>query len=126
MTALVVFVAALLVFLVLFLLRAFAPSVRSAGASSTCPTCSLPFPRTLSRCPDCGWRPEGAEIVLTEMGPDPEAALRVVREVTGVGSREARRILRHLPGTVKCGVGPEEANRMREAFASVGARVEIR
>lgn len=121
-----IFVGVLAFFLILYLLRAIAPRPRAPGMNLHCPTCNLPFPRTLPACPDCAWRPEGTEVVLAAAGPDAEATAKKVRELTGLPLSEARAIVKGAPRTLKCGVPPEEAARLRDALGTVGARAELR
>ncbi len=53
-------------------------------------------------------------------------ALKVVREVTGLGLKEAKDLLDSLPKPIKEGVSKEEAEEIKKKFEAVGAKVEIK
>jgi large subunit ribosomal protein L7/L12 len=53
-------------------------------------------------------------------------ALKVVREITGLGLKEAKDLLDSLPKPIKEGVSKEEAEDIKKKFEAVGAKVEIK
>ncbi len=65
------------------------------------------------------------DVVLTEVSNKIQA-LKVVREITGLGLKEAKEIIDNLPKTVKEGVSKEEAEEIKKKFESAGAKVEIK
>ncbi|MGB9606140.1 MAG: ribosomal protein bL12, partial [Bryobacteraceae bacterium] len=52
--------------------------------------------------------------------------IKVVREVTSLGLKEAKDLVESAPKTIKEGVSKEEAEKIRQKFAEVGATVEIK
>jgi large subunit ribosomal protein L7/L12 len=63
---------------------------------------------------------------LTEVGTDKIKVIKVVREVTSLGLKEAKDLVEAAPKTLKEGVNKEEAETIKKKFAEVGAKVEIK
>ena len=66
------------------------------------------------------------DVVLKEVGAEKIKVIKVVRELTGLGLKEAKDVVDGAPSTVKEGVSKEEANSMAEKLKEVGATVEIK
>lgn len=66
------------------------------------------------------------DVVLTTVGAEKVKVIKVVREITGLGLKEAKDVVDGAPKTVKEGVSKEEAEAMKAKFAEVGAAVEIK
>lgn len=66
------------------------------------------------------------DVVLTVVGSEKVKVIKVVREITGLGLKEAKDVVDGAPKTVKEGVSKEEAEAMKAKFAEVGATVEIK
>ena len=64
--------------------------------------------------------------VLTDVGPNKILVIKAVRELTGLGLKEAKDLVDAAPKPVKEGVAREEAEAVREKLAEAGATVEIR
>jgi large subunit ribosomal protein L7/L12 len=64
--------------------------------------------------------------VLTEIGQQKIPVIKVVRELTGLGLKEAKDLVDGAPKPVKEGVTREEAEKIKAALSEVGATVEIR
>ncbi|OGN81208.1 MAG: 50S ribosomal protein L7/L12 [Chloroflexi bacterium GWC2_73_18] len=64
--------------------------------------------------------------VLSEIGPNKIPVIKVVRELTGLGLKEAKDLVDGAPRPVKEGVAREEAEKIKAALSEVGATVEIR
>jgi large subunit ribosomal protein L7/L12 len=64
--------------------------------------------------------------VLTEIGPNKIPVIKVVRELTGLGLKEAKDLVDASPKPVKEGVAREEADKIKAALEEVGAKVEIK
>jgi len=64
--------------------------------------------------------------VLTEIGPNKIPVIKVVRELTGLGLKEAKDLVDATPRAVKEGVSREEAEKIKAALEEVGAKVEIK
>jgi len=64
--------------------------------------------------------------VLTEIGPNKIPVIKVVRELTGLGLKEAKDVVDAFPKAVKEGVSKDEAEKIKSALEEVGAKVEIK
>ena len=64
--------------------------------------------------------------VLTEVGPNKIPVIKVVRELTGLGLKEAKDLVDAAPKPVKEGVDKEEAEKIKAALEEQGAKVEIK
>ena len=63
---------------------------------------------------------------LTEIGPNKIPVIKVVRELTGLGLKEAKDVVDAAPRPVKEGVTKDEAEKIKAALEEVGAKVEIK
>ena len=64
--------------------------------------------------------------VLTEVGPNKIPVIKVVRELTGLGLKEAKDLVDAAPKPVKEGVAKEEAEKIKAALEEQGAKVEVK
>jgi large subunit ribosomal protein L7/L12 len=64
--------------------------------------------------------------VLAEVGPNKIPVIKVVRELTGLGLKEAKDLVDAAPKPVKEGVTREEAEKIKAALEEQGAKVEIK
>ncbi|TWH64043.1 LSU ribosomal protein L12P [Azomonas agilis] len=65
-------------------------------------------------------------IVLTEAGDKKVNVIKVVRELTGLGLKEAKAVVDGAPGVVKEGVSKEEAEAAKKSLEEAGAKVELK
>ena len=65
-------------------------------------------------------------VVLTEVGGNKINVIKVVREVTSLGLKEAKDLVDGAPKPVKEGVNKEEAASIKKKFEDAGAKVEIK
>jgi large subunit ribosomal protein L7/L12 len=63
---------------------------------------------------------------LTEIGPNKIPVIKVVRELTGLGLKEAKDLVDAAPKAVKEGVAKDEAEKIKAALEEQGAKVEIK
>jgi large subunit ribosomal protein L7/L12 len=63
---------------------------------------------------------------LTEIGPNKIPVIKVVRELTGLGLKEAKDLVDAFPKAVKEAVTKDEAEKIKAALEDVGAKVEIK
>ncbi|HUG48614.1 MAG TPA: 50S ribosomal protein L7/L12 [Candidatus Limnocylindria bacterium] len=81
---------------------------------------------------DAGAVPVAAEeqsefsAVLTEVGPNKIPVIKVVRELTGLGLKEAKDLVDAAPKPIKEGVAKEEAEKVKAALEEQGAKVEVK
>ena len=66
------------------------------------------------------------DVILKEVGPEKIKVIKVVREQTGLGLKEAKAVVDEAPKAVKEGISKEEAEKLVEAFKAVGATCEIK
>ncbi len=66
------------------------------------------------------------DAILTEVGPNKINVIKVVRELTGLGLKEAKAVVDEAPKPIKEAVTKEEAQRIAEKMAEVGAKVTIK
>ncbi len=66
------------------------------------------------------------DVVLTEVGAEKIKVIKVVRELTGLGLKEAKDVVDGAPSKVKEGVNKEEAEKIVAAFKEVGATCEVK
>ena len=63
---------------------------------------------------------------LTEVGADKIKVIKVVREITGLGLKEAKDLVEAAPKPIKEDVSKEEANSIKAKFEEVGAKVTLK
>ena len=66
------------------------------------------------------------DVVLAEAGDQKIKVIKVVRDATGLGLKEAKDLVDGAPKTVKEGASKEEAEDLKAKFAEVGAVVELK
>jgi large subunit ribosomal protein L7/L12 len=66
------------------------------------------------------------DVVLKEAGAQKIQVIKVVRELTGLGLKEAKDLVDGAPKEVKSGVGKDEANQVKAKLEAAGATVELK
>lgn len=66
------------------------------------------------------------DVVLAEAGAQKIKVIKAVREITGLGLKEAKELVDGAPKTVKEGVAKEEAEAMKAKLEETGAKVELK
>ena len=66
------------------------------------------------------------DVELTEVGPNKVKAIKVVREVTGLGLKEAKEVVDGAPKVVKEGASKEEAEDIKAKIEAEGAKVTLK
>lgn len=66
------------------------------------------------------------DVVLESFGDNKIAVIKVVREVTDQGLKEAKALVESAPATIKEGVKKDEAEEMKEKFEAAGAVVTLK
>jgi large subunit ribosomal protein L7/L12 len=75
---------------------------------------------------DAGGEQTEFEVVLTEVGPNKIPVIKVVRELTGLGLKEAKDLVDAAPKAVKEGVDKDEAEKIKASLEEQGAKVDIK
>ena len=92
-------------------------------------------PVAVAAAPAGGGAAEAAPVVeeqseftatLTEIGPNKIPVIKVVRELTGLGLKEAKDLVDATPKAVKEGIAKDEAEKIKAALEEQGAKVEIK
>ena len=65
-------------------------------------------------------------VTLTEIGSNKINVIKVVREVTSLGLKEAKDLVESAPKPIKEGIPKDEAEAIKKKFDEVGAKVEIK
>ena len=66
------------------------------------------------------------DVVLANAGASKVGVIKAVREVTGLGLKEAKEVVDNAPMTLKEGVSKEEADQIKEKLEAAGASVEVK
>ncbi len=66
------------------------------------------------------------EVFLKSVGQKKINVIKVVREVTDLGLKEAKEVVDKAPGSVKKDVSKEEAEELKKKFVEVGAEIELK
>ena len=66
------------------------------------------------------------DVVLASAGSSKVGVIKAVREITGLGLKEAKELVDNAPKTLKEGVSKDEADQMKEKLETAGASVEVK
>ncbi len=66
------------------------------------------------------------DVELTEVGANKVKVIKVVRELTGLGLKEAKEVVDNAPKAIKTGVSKEEANDIKAKLEAEGAKVTVK
>lgn len=70
--------------------------------------------------------PTEVTVTLSSVGGTKVAVIKAVREITGLGLVDAKKLVDSAPATIKENVAPEEADQIKEKLMAAGATVEIK
>ncbi len=70
--------------------------------------------------------PSSVNVVITDVGAKKIGVLKVVRELTGLGLKEAKELVDNIPAVVKENMDPEDAKPIKEQLEEAGATVELK
>lgn len=93
---------------------------------------SAAAPVAVAAAPAAGAAAEAAEektefdCILKEVGSEKIKVIKVVREITGLGLKEAKDLVDGAPNPVKEGIAKEECEKIVAAFKEVGATIEVK
>ncbi len=66
------------------------------------------------------------DVVLADAGPNKLAIVKLVKDLTGLGLKEAKDVVDKAPSPLKEGVSKDEANGLKTQLEEAGAKVEIK
>ena len=95
------------------------------GVSAAAPVAVAAAPAAGGAAPAAEEKTE-FDVILKEVGAEKIKVIKVVREVTGLGLKEAKDLVDGAPKTLKESVSKDEAAQIEAKFKEVGATVEIK
>ena len=66
------------------------------------------------------------DVILSDVGSNKIGVIKVVREITGLGLKEAKEVVDNAPKALKEAVSKETADEIKEKMEAAGAKVEIK
>ncbi|MBQ1210511.1 MAG: 50S ribosomal protein L7/L12 [Clostridia bacterium] len=66
------------------------------------------------------------DVILAEVGPNKINVIKVVREITGLGLKDAKDLVDGAPKAVKEAAGKDEAEEIKKKLEEAGAKVELK
>jgi large subunit ribosomal protein L7/L12 len=66
------------------------------------------------------------DVILADAGAEKIKVIKAVREITGLGLKEAKDVVDAAPGPIKQGVARDEADKIKAAIEEAGGKVEIK
>jgi large subunit ribosomal protein L7/L12 len=70
--------------------------------------------------------PTAYDVILKEIGSQKIGVIKVVKDIAGLGLKEAKDLVDSVPKAVKQGVNEDEAKKIKEALEAAGAVVEVK
>ncbi|NLM28027.1 MAG: 50S ribosomal protein L7/L12 [Clostridiaceae bacterium] len=98
------------------------------GVSAAAPVAVAAAPAAGGGAADAAPAEEKTEfdVILKEVGAEKIKVIKVVREVTNLGLKEAKELVDKAPSTIKEAISKDEANSIVEKFKEVGATCELK
>lgn len=100
------------------------------GVTAAAPVAAVAAPGVVAAAPAAEAAPAEEktefDVILAEVGPNKINVIKVVREITGLGLKEAKDLVEGAPKPVKTGVSKNEAEEIKKKLEEVGAKVEIK
>ena len=95
------------------------------GVSAAAPVAVAAAPAAAAAAPAAEEKTE-FDVILADAGANKIAAIKAVREATGLGLMEAKQLVEGAPKAIKEGVSKEDANALKEKLEAAGAKVEVK
>jgi large subunit ribosomal protein L7/L12 len=95
------------------------------GVSAAAAAVAVAAPAAAAAAPEAEEKTE-FDVILKAVGEKKINVIKVVREVTNLGLKEAKDLVDGAPKTVKEGVSKQEAEEIKKKFEEAGATVEIK
>ena len=96
------------------------------GVSAAAPAMMMAAPAAGAAAPAAEEEKTEFDVVLKDHGANKIGVIKVVREITGLGLKEAKELVDGAPKTVKEGVSKDEAEEMKKKIEEAGAVVELK
>jgi large subunit ribosomal protein L7/L12 len=95
------------------------------GVSAAAPVAAVAAPAAGAAAPAAEEKSE-FDVILASAGGEKIKVIKVVRELTGLGLKEAKELVDNAPKAVKEGASKEEADQLKAKLEEVGASVELK
>ena len=95
------------------------------GVTAAAPMMGMPMAMPGAAAPAAEEKTE-FDVILAAAGDQKLQVIKVVREVTGLGLKEAKDLVDGAPKPVKQGVNKEEADKLKAAIEAAGGKIEIK
>jgi large subunit ribosomal protein L7/L12 len=96
------------------------------GVSAAAPVAVAAAPGAAAAAPAAAEEKTSFDVILSSAGDKKIQVIKVVRELTGLGLKEAKDLVDGAPKPVKTGVSKEEADSMKAKLEEQGASVEVK
>ena len=96
------------------------------GVTAAAPVAAAAAPAAAAAVAEVAEEQTEFTAILTEIGPNKIPVIKVVRELTGLGLKEAKDLVDAFPKAVKEAVTKDEAAKIKAALEEVGAKVEVK
>ena len=94
------------------------------GVSAAAPVAAAAAPAVAAAAP--AEEQTEFDVVLTGAGEKKLEVIKVVREITGLGLKEAKDLVESAPKAIKEGISKDEATQIKDKLAAAGAAVELK
>ena len=95
------------------------------GVSAAAPVAMAAMPAAAGAAPEAEEKTE-FDVILKAFGEKKVDVIKVVREITGLGLKEAKDLVDNAPNPVKEGINKEEAEKIKGKLEEAGASVELK
>ena len=96
------------------------------GVSAAAPAAVAAAPVAAGAAPAAAEEKTEFDVVLTEAGQEKVKVIKVVKDITGLGLKDAKAVVDGAPKAVKEGASKEEAEEIKAKLEEVGATVEVK
>ncbi len=96
------------------------------GVSAAAPMAAMPMMGAMPGAAAAEEEQTEFDVIYKTVGSNKIATIKVVRELTGLGLKEAKELVDNPPRPIKEGVSKEEAEELKKKLEEVGAEVELK
>ena len=96
------------------------------GVSAAAPMAAMPMMGAMPGAAPAEEEKTEFDVIYKTVGSNKIATIKVVREITGLGLKEAKELVDNPPKPIKEGVSKEEAEELKKKLEEVGAEVELK
>jgi large subunit ribosomal protein L7/L12 len=96
------------------------------GVSAAAAVAVAAAPGAGTAAPAAAEAPTEFNVILADAGAEKIKVIKVVREITSLGLKEAKDLVDGVPKAIKEGVNKDEADTIKKKFEEVGAKIEVK